>query len=153
MHIRRFMAGEEASLFEIYFSAIHLIACRDYTAEQINAWAPSNVDSTLWQSRMRGINPFVAELDGKPVGYADVQPSGYVDHFFVHGRFPRQGIGKALMNAIHNEAHGSLIKVLTSDVSRTAQPFFIHCGFEVVEQRSPIIRGVEVPNALLRKVL
>ncbi len=106
--------------------------------EQINAWAPENVDPVYWKDRIHGINPFVAEIDGQAVGYADVQPTGYIDHFFVHGQYPRQGIGKALMEAIHLKARSSLIKALSSDVSRTAQPFFIHCGFEIVEQRSPI---------------
>ena len=128
-------------------------ASSDYTAEQINAWAPANVDSVLRRDRIRGINPFVAEIEGKVVGYADVQPNGYIDHFFVHGQHPRRGIGKALMETIHLEARSSLIKVLSSDVGRTAQPFFIRCGFEIVEKRSPIVRGVEVPNAPLRKVM
>ncbi len=153
MQIRRFIPGEEAALFEIYHSAIHLIASRDYTAAQVNAWAPLDVDRELWANRIRGINPFVAEINCKPVGYADVQENGYIDHFFVSGRHPRQGIGKSLMEVLESEAARLSITELTSDVSRTAQPFFAHFGFQIIEQRVPVIRGVEVPNALMRKVL
>lgn len=39
---------------------------------------------------------------------------------------------------------------LSSDVSLTAQPFFARFGFEIVEQRCPVIRGVAIPNALMR---
>jgi putative acetyltransferase len=151
MHIRRFQPGEELDLFEIYYSAIHLIARMHYTDEQLNAWAPPNLDRDIWVNRIRGINPFVAEIDGKLVGYADVQASGYIDHFFVSGHYPRKGIGRALMEAIEVEADCLDIVELTSDVSRTAQPFFERFGFVEIELRMPVIRGVEVPNALMRK--
>jgi putative acetyltransferase len=153
MNIRRFQPGEERALFEVYYSAIHLIARDDYSEEQLNAWAPSDLDLQLWVNRIRCINPFVAEIDGEPVGYADVQQNGYIDHFFVSGNHPRKGVGKALMKVIHSEAKLLPIKELTSNVSRTAQPFFERFGFVVVEQRKPVIRGVEVPNALMSKGL
>jgi putative acetyltransferase len=57
------------------------------------------------------------------------------------------------MEHIHQSARRQAIQVLTSDVSLTAQPFFAKFGFSIVEQRSPVIRGVVVPNALMRKAL
>jgi putative acetyltransferase len=104
MNIRRFQPGEELALFEVYYSAIHLIASNDYSAEQVNAWAPTALDRDLWVNRIRGIDPFVAEIDGQPVGYADVQQNGYIDHFFVSGHHPRQGVGKALMELTSSPA-------------------------------------------------
>ncbi len=80
VHIRRYQEGEEPSLFEIYYSAIHLVACQNYTPEQLNAWAPRDLDAELWRSRIRGISPFGAELKGQIVGYADLQQNGYIDH-------------------------------------------------------------------------
>lgn len=153
IHIRRFIPGEEPALYEIYHSAIHLVACRDYTEAQLQAWASTGADAEVWAARIRGINPFVAVLEGKPVGYADVQQNGYIDHFFVSGRHPRQGIGSALMAVLEAEARGLGITELTSHVSRTAQPFFERFGFHVVEQRMPVIRGIAIPNALMRRVL
>jgi putative acetyltransferase len=153
MHVRRFRPGEELALFDIYHSAVHLIACRDYTIEQLNAWAPPDLDPELWVNRIRGINPFVAEIDGQPVGYADVQDNGYIDHFFVSGRHPRQGIGSELMTVLESEAKRLCITELSSNVSRTAQGFFQRFGFEIVEQRLPVIRGVTIPNVLMRKVI
>jgi putative acetyltransferase len=82
-----------------------------------------------------------------------IDKNGYIDHFFVSGHHPRQGVGKALMQVIHNEAERWSIKELTSDVSLTAQPFFERFGFMVIEQRKPVVRGIEVPNALMRKNL
>ena len=149
--IRRFRIGEEPALFEVYYSAIHLVACRDYTAEQLEAWAPRDLDAALWRNRIRGIDPFVAELDGQVVGYADLQPSGYIDHFFISGTHSHRGIGSQLMRHLLVQAQALRISELTSDVSRTAQPFYERFGFAVVEQRYPQLRGVVVPNALMRR--
>lgn len=153
MLIREFRFGDEPALHAVYHSAIHQIAIRDYTAEQVNAWAPDTLDLEVWKKRMRGIKPFVAVADGEIVGYGDVQTNGYIDHFFVSGTCPRQGVGRLLMEKIHETANQIGLSELRSDVSRTAQPFFEHFGFQVVEQRSPVIRGVIVPNASMRKVL
>jgi putative acetyltransferase len=152
-YIRRYQPGEEAALFDIYFTAIHLVASQDYTAEQIQAWAPQDLDAALWMNKMRDINPFVAELNGELVGYADLQSNGYIDHFFVSGKHPRRGIGSLLMKRILAQAITVGASSLTSHVSRTAQPFFAKFGFIIVEQRSPEVRGVVIPNALMRRDL
>lgn len=151
IHIRRYREGEETALFEIFHSAIHLVASRDYTPEQVEAWAPRSLDPELWRRKIRDINPFVAEADGQLIGYADLQANGYIDHFFVSGARPREGIGAQLMRHLLNEAQMFGLAELTSDVSRTAQPFYERFGFDVVEQRSQELRGVVIPNALMRR--
>ncbi|HPF73567.1 MAG: GNAT family N-acetyltransferase [Lysobacteraceae bacterium] len=153
MQIRRFRAGEETALFDVFHSAVHLIASRDYSEEQVNAWAPSNVSEVQWVERIQSLNPFVAEIDGRIVGYADLQPSGHIEHFYVSGRHPRRGIGASLMAAIHQEASRASLIELTSDVSKTAQPFFERFGFRLVERRLPKLRGIALPNVRMCKNL
>ena len=148
--VRRYRVGEEPALFDVYHSAIHLVASRDYSPAQIAAWAPDSLDTALWENRIRGINPFVAELNGIVVAYADLQPNGYIDHFFVSGAYPRRGLGATLMMRILEEAKRQGLNELTSEVSRTAQGFYERYGFRVVEYRHPIVRGVMIPNALMR---
>lgn len=153
MVIREFRIGDEPALHEVFYSAIHQVAIRDYTPEQINAWAPDTPDDRLWVAKMRQIQPFVALEGSEVIGYADVQVTGYIDHFFVSAKCQRRGVGRRLMERIHDTAHGLGLSELTADVSRTAQPFFSHFGFKIVAQREPVIRGVAVPNALMRKDL
>jgi len=153
MIIRRFRIGDEIALFRVFYSAIHDIASHDYTRDQVDAWAPADLDQTLWAEHLRNLRPFVAEVDGKIVGYADIQPNGYIDHFFVSGTHPRQGIGTLLMNRIHEEARLLGIDELTSDVSTTAETFFELHGFHVVRRGFPIRRGVTLQNAFMQKNL
>ena len=42
---------------------------------------------------------------------------------------------------------------LTSDVSKTAQPFFERFGFRLVERRLPKLRGIALPNVRMCKNL
>ncbi|MGM9481407.1 GNAT family N-acetyltransferase [Roseateles sp. NT4] len=135
----------------MFHSSIHGLASKDYSTEQIEAWAPVNLDQDLWSRRMHGIQPFVVEHDGEVVAYADVQASGYIDHFFVSLGHAGRGVGSMLMTHLHEVARNSGLSLLSSDVSRTAQPFFEKFGFRVVEQRSPVLRGVVIPNALMHK--
>ncbi len=154
IHIRPFRAGDESALQAVFHSAIHSIAARDYSPEQIEAWAPTHIDRDLlhlWEKRIQALSPFVVEVDSAIVAYADLQPSGYIDHFFVSGPSSRRGIGSALMDFLLSEASVRLIPVLTSDVSLTAQPFFHRFGFHVIKQREATIRGVKLPNAHMQR--
>lgn len=153
VEIRRFKLGDEAALFHVYATAIHEIAVHNYTHEQVNAWAPLDFDPGVWAEVVQKIQPFVAVLNGEIVGYADVQVNGYIDHFFVSGHYPRQGIGTQLMARVHEEAAFLKLTELTSNVSKTAEPFFALHGFSVLERRFPVRRGVTLPNALMRKAL
>lgn len=151
--IRRFQLGDEPALFRVFHSAVHTIASEHYTEAEVNAWAPDDLDPEAWATRIRGIDPFVAEVDGVIVGYADVQKTGYIDHFFVSGSHSRMGIGSALMDALHQEAGRLALPEIWSHVSRAAQPFFAGVGFQKVEDRVTKVRGVELSHAFMRKGL
>lgn len=153
MKIRRFRNGDEISLFSVFLSSVYTLASHYYTHEQIAAWAPSDIDPDHWTNRMRALRPFVVEVDGEIAGYADVQPNGYIDHFYVSGAYPRQGVGTLLMDRIHEEARERGMAELTSNVSKAAEAFFLRHGFHVVERGFPVCRGVTLQNALMRKYL
>ena len=149
--IREFTAGDEATLFEIFRSAIHLVACEDYDNDQLDAWVPADYDAEQWRRRIREIQPFIAERQGRVVGYADLQPGGAIEHFFVSGHHPRQGIGTRLMEHLLSRAEARRAADLSADVSLTAQPFFARFGFVVTERRAPRRRGVVIPTARMRR--
>jgi putative acetyltransferase len=156
IRLRPFTPDDEDALRAVFTSAVREVACRDYTPAQIDAWAPLEWDAedlAEWTERMRSLQPFVAELDGRVAGYADLQADGYIDHFFVAGAAGRQGVGGALMRHILARAEARGLAGLSSHVSLTAQPFYAHFGFEIVEQCRPVLSGVELSNALMRKTL
>lgn len=153
VQVRAFRDDDPSALHDVFYSAIHGTASANYTQEQVDAWAPAEVDQASWAERMRGIAPFVAEEDGRIIGYADVQADGYVDHFFVAASAGRRGVGSALMRQIHAAAAERGIGALHSNVSITARPFFEKWGFVVETEQHPVARGVTMTNYLMRKAL
>lgn len=151
--VREFQPVDAPALREVFESAIHGTARRDYTRLQVDTWAPRDHDPVAWAARMKGILPFVALVDGRIAGYADLQTSGHIDHFYVAAEAGGQGVGGRLMLRILAQAETLELAELTSHVSLTAQPFFAHFGFEVVEHRVFDVRGVEMRNAAMRKPL
>ncbi len=144
--IRRFRKGDEATLRTLFFDTIRNVNRRDYTEEQVRAWAPEDYDLEHWAHRMRELNPFVCEVDGEIAGYADLQSSGYVDHFFVSKNFQRKGVGTSLFERIEAEARAHQLKELSADVSITARPFFERFGFAVIKQQQVTINDVVLTN-------
>ena len=156
MQIRLYIEGEQRALLSIFQSSVHRLASCDYTAEQIAAWAPPVLDDASlgsWDSRIDANRPWVVEINGQPVAFADLQQTGYIDQFFVAPDFAGQGIGAALMRHLLDIASARRLPALFSHVSLTAQPFFAHFGFQIVEERTPVVRGVALRNAVMRKTL
>ncbi|SFC60512.1 Acetyltransferase, GNAT family [Polaromonas sp. OV174] len=153
LRIRNFRAGDEAALRAVFHASIHGLAGRDYSPEQLNAWAPLDYDAAPWGERMRANQPFVAEIDGEVVGYADLQASGYIDHFFVAATHAGRGVGAALMAHIHQAAARGGITRLFADVSLRAEPFFSRHGFVLEARQQVERRGVVLRNARMYKLL
>ena len=153
IELREFRIGDELCLRRVFESAIHDVAIRDYSQAEVDAWAPRQFDPDQWASRVQGIAPFVVERHGEIVAYADVQSSGYIDHFFVAAAANGLGVGRKLMERIHERARELAVNELTSEVSRTAQPFYMHFGFELVDRHIKEVRGVDLEYAAMKKVL
>ena len=98
--------------------------------------------------------PVAQAADGGALaGFADLQATGYIDHFFVAPAFARQGVARLLMSHIHVQAAARGITQLHADVSLTAEPFFAATGF-VVHKRQEVARaGAVLCNARMVKAL
>jgi putative acetyltransferase len=153
MQIRPYRRGEEALLRAIFHSSVHGLASRHYTGEQLRAWAPEEYDAALWAQRMRANQSWVAELDGQVAAFTDLQPSGYIDMFFVAPPYAGRGIGQALLLHLFGLASERRIAVLRSDVSLTAEPFFTRHGFSVETRNQVAVRGELLANATMLKLL
>ncbi|MEZ8697177.1 GNAT family N-acetyltransferase [Vibrio lentus] len=153
VRIRNYQPNDNKALWEIYFHTVRNINVRDYSQEQVEAWAPSDFDSELWQKCLHRIQPFVAELDGRVVGYTDLQPNGLIDHFFCHHEYQGRGVGRALMEHVFQIGSVRGVSRYFSEVSITARPFYEHLGFTVVNEQEVEMRGVKLTNYVMEKVV
>ncbi|MCG9695308.1 GNAT family N-acetyltransferase [Vibrio sp. Isolate22] len=153
VRIRNYQESDAKALWEIFFYTVRNVNIRDYSQEQVEAWAPSGFDFALWQKRIDGLKPFVAELDGHIVGYTDLQPSGLVDHFFCHHEYQGRGVGRALMEHVFTIGQIRGVSRYFSEVSITARPFYERMGFKVVNDQQVDMRGVTLTNFVMEKVV
>lgn len=152
--IRGYKKADAEALAAIYYNTIHTINIRDYTEEQVNAWAPydSVKDYSGWQEKLAKVKPFVAVINDIVVGFAEFEPNGHVDCFYVHHEYQGKGIGTALMKAIFDKAKQESIERVYAEVSITAKPFFEAKGFKLVKEQIVTLRGVGLKNFMMEKI-
>ena len=154
MHVRSYRPGDEVALWQVFHDAVHQLAVNHYSQVQLDAWAPQHPDWMAWRQRIQALKPFVAICaNDSPMGYADLQANGYIDHFFVAPQYARQGVGRLLLAHIEQAARQNGLPELTADVSLNAQAFFAHFGFELQRRQTPVVRGIALSNARMRKTL
>ncbi|WP_372882437.1 GNAT family N-acetyltransferase [Psychromonas sp.] len=149
--IRNYVEQDAKATWLLFFNTIRNINCRDYNRLQVEAWAPDSMDLFIWNKRMMDIEPFIAEIDGTIIGYADLQNDGLIDHFFCHHEYQRQGVGRALMEHLLKVGAKKKIKLFFSQVSINAKPFFESFGFSVVKQQLVEVRGQQLINFHMQK--
>ncbi len=153
MNVRRYKPGDEERLWQLYHDTTHIINGKDYTPEQCERWAPAVTDVSKWKQRIRAKNPFVAEEDGRILGFAELEDDGHIDYFYCDHEHQRRGIGSRLYEAIESEARRMELPRLHAAVSLNAKAFFLRMGFRVVKEQRNIICGAVAPNFIMEKAL
>jgi GNAT superfamily N-acetyltransferase len=154
-YIREYQAGDEAAIYQLFYDTVHHINCKDYTQEQLDAWAPLIPDLTGWKNTLSKNHSFVAVAVGsnQMIGFADLEDNGCLNRGYVHKDSQDQGIGKALLFACEAKAKELGIKQLYSEVSITAKPFFEKYGYVVLNEQIKVFRGVSFINYYMVKDL
>jgi GNAT superfamily N-acetyltransferase len=151
MIIRRYQPGEETAIWHVYFRATHESNSRDYHIDLLNRWAPADQDMGEWRERCIQRNPFVAIIDDRIVGMAELEEDGFVDYFYVCPDYQGRGVGSMMLARIESEAIDMGLSRLTADVSLTAKGFFEARQFIVTEARDNMILGHPAPNFAMSK--
>jgi putative acetyltransferase len=153
MLIREYRQGDVTALTRLFYETIHSVNPRDYSAPQVQAWAPAIPDAELWHSRMIGRCTLVAEENGEIVGFAEMERNGHLDMFFCRADSIRHGVGRELYRIIELKAIALGLKRIFAEVSLTAVPFFEHCGFTRICLRTVVRAGIELSNFRMEKRL
>ncbi|RAM49645.1 MAG: GNAT family N-acetyltransferase [Hapalosiphonaceae cyanobacterium JJU2] len=151
MNIRKFHHQDTQEIMQLFYDTVHNINIRDYTPDQVNAWAPQYMNYQKWSQHLHSKITYVAELDGKIIGFAQLEPDGHIDCFYCHKDFQGMGVGSKLLDTLQTEAKTLEINRLFAEVSITAKGFFEHKGFEVINQQTVERRGVKLINYRMDK--
>ncbi len=137
----------------LFTETIQSVCRKDYSPEQIEAWSASVENTNRWHDLLQDQYVLVAEKNNTLVGFASLRDKDYLDFFYVHKDYQGQGVAKQLYEAIEKEANERNAKSISSDVSITAKPFFESRGFTTLREQKNKVRGVELINYKMEKVL
>lgn len=142
MFIREYQSSDCEELTKLFYNTVHTVNAKDYTEEQLDAWATGQVDLNKWDQSLREHYSIVAVENEMLVGFGDIDKSGYLDHLFVHADYQGKGIGTMICNRLEQAVSGNII----THASITARPFFEKRGYRVVKEQQVERQGVFLTN-------
>lgn len=149
MYIRMYRRADCEAMAELFHNTVHTVNARDYTPEQLDAWAAGRPDIEKWDRSFREHYSVVAVEGDMIVGFGDVDKSGYLDRLFVHADYQGRGIASAICDRLEQQADGNI----TVHASVTAKPFFEKRGYETVREQQVEKGGVALTNYIMRKTV
>ena len=143
MTLRPYRPADCPALAELFYHTVHTVCARDYSSEQLDAWADGQVDLVAWNASFLAHTTLVAVEGGTIVGFADLAPEGYLDRLYVHKDWQRRGVASALCDA--------LTEAKVTHASLTARPFFEKRGWQVVREQQVERHGVLLTNFVMKR--
>lgn len=147
MIIRPYQPEDCKELARLFFNTVHTVNAKDYTKQQLNAWATGTVGLEAWNRSLTEHFTLVAMENGIITGFGDMDATGYLDRLYVHRDFQGRGIASALCDRLEASVSGSV----TTHASITARPFFEKRGYRVIKEQQVERRGVLLTNFVMEK--
>lgn len=145
--LRPYEAEDAVPTWLVYHDAVRRTALRDYSEEQVRAWAPDEVDAEEWAARRASAYTVVACEGDRVVGFSDLRDGELLDMLFVHPDCAGRGVARMLVESVVRQAEKQGLTRLVTHASRTARPAFEALGFVVDRENGQNwIRGVNLPN-------
>ncbi len=147
MLIREYRLSDCKKLTELFYNTVHTVNAKDYSKEQLDAWASGRVDLKEWDQSLQEHFSIVAIDDGFIVGFGDIDQTGYLDRLFVHFGYQGKGIATAICNRLESAVQVNIV----THVSITARPFFEKRGYRVVKEQQVERQGIFLTNYVMIK--
>ncbi len=148
MQLRKYMVSDCEQLAELFYQTVHSINAKDYSEEQLDAWASGKVNLQEWNKSFLEHNTIVTIENRKIVGFGDMDLCGYLDRLFVHKDYQRKGIGSLICEKLEQAV---CERKITTYASMTARPFFERRGYHVVRQQEVIRNKIALTNFMMEK--
>lgn len=145
--IREYRPSDCEELTKLFYNTVHTVNAKDYTKEQLDAWATGRVDSEKWNRSFLEHCSAIAVHDGRIVGFGDIDKTGYLDRLFVHADYQKRGIATEICDYLEQTVQGSI----TTHASITARPFFEKRGYKVVKEQQAERQGIYLTYFIMKK--
>lgn len=147
MVIRKYQPSDCKELTELFYNTVHTINAKDYTEQQLYAWATGKIDLEQWNQSLQQHDCIVAVDDNRMIGFGDIDETGYLDRLFVHKDYQRKGVATAICDQLEQTVKGNIV----THASITARPFFERRGYQVLKQQQVTRDGISLTNYVMEK--
>lgn len=131
----------------IFQNTVHKVNIKDYTQEQVDAWAPDFIDKEKWNKTLSEHHTFVAVKNDAVIGFGDIDDSGYLDRLYVHHDYLRQGVATMICNKLESMIDAD--QAIVTHASITAMPFFEKRGYRIEKEQLVERNGVFLKNYIM----
>lgn len=145
--IREYRAEDCERLAKLFYSTVHTVNAKDYTRDQLDAWAPENMDLTTWNQSFLAHYSLVAEEGHEIVGFGDIDKTGYLDRLYVHKDHQNKGIASEICSFLEQTVSGKVV----THTSITARPFFERRGYRIVKEQQVERQGIVLTNFIMER--
>lgn len=149
IQIRKYKSADCAQMAKLFYDTVHTVNARDYTKQQLDAWAEGQVDLDAWNESFLKHETIVAVCGKEIVGFGDMAEDGYLDRLYVHKDFQGRGIGSVICDFLERACDAPKF---TTHASITAKPFFEAQGYRVMKKQQVERLGVKLTNFAMEKV-
>jgi len=154
MHLISYQSDQLPAILDLFRTTVHTINRKDYTMEQLEAWAPINSDLSRWDNSLsRSFTRIAINDKNEILGFANLDKDGLIDYFYVAAHFQGHGVGRLLLTTLMQHANELGVKRIFTFASSTASDFFLKFGFRFIQSRQVHLRGQVLTNHLLEKLL
>ena len=147
MFIRKYESTDCKELAELFYNTVHTLNAKDYTKEQLDAWASGQVDLEKWDQSFQEHFTVVAVENGIIVGFGDIDTTGYFDRLYIHKNNQRKGIATAICDQLESKVQGKIV----THASVTAKPFFEKRGYKVLKEQQVVRKEIFLKNYVMEK--
>ncbi|WP_347219593.1 GNAT family N-acetyltransferase [Chryseobacterium sp.] len=137
----------------LFQNTITSVCKADYNNDQLEAWKSGAENKERWLNVIKDQYILIAESENKMVGFCTLDQGNYIDLLFVHRDYQHQGIASLLYRLIEKEALQQQQNFLTADVSKTAKLFFESMGFTIIREQIVNVKGTDLINYKMQKIL
>lgn len=108
MVIREYQPLDLLTLAGLFYNTVHTVNGKDYTKEQLDAWATGTVDLEKWNQSFQEHYSLAAVEDETIIGFGDIDKTGYLHRLFVHSDYQRRGVAAAICSQLEQAVHGNV---------------------------------------------
>jgi len=138
---------------KLFSETIHTSCKKDYSKEQIEAWASSKNDDPKWLDKVLNQYFLIARNDIELLGFGSLENNDHLDLLYVHKDYQGKGIAGKLLQVLEKKAEINRAEKISTYASKTARAFFEKNGYKVIKEQKVTINETDLVNYKMVKKL